>query len=112
MRYGNNYVCQQKYIDGHATHYWEKVWSIDEFIEEYTHRHTHSEMWEIRELGDNHSKLKTYLKLKQCAPEFPDIERTSGVYAYNNGLYNNRHVGADGTLTYKFYNYSRDVIPK
>jgi hypothetical protein len=111
MRYGN-YVCQQKFIDGHASHYWEKRWTIDEFVEEYTHRHTHAKMWEIREIADNHSKVIKYLTTKNCAPEFPDVVRTSGVYACRNGLYNCRHTDENGKLTFKLYTYGEEVIPK
>lgn len=108
----NNYVCQQKYINGRATHYWEKRWTIEEFIEEYTDIHKHFKMWQIREKSNNHSEVIKYLKEKNCRPYFPDVVRTSCCYAFKNGLYYGRHRQEDGKLGWKFYEYDGDeVIP-
>ena len=112
MRY-QGYVCKQKYIDGRATHYWEKMWKIEEFIEEYTDIHNHFKMWQIREKGGNHNNAIDYLKNKQCKPYFSDMVRSDGVYAFRNGLYNCRHVLPNGKPMWKFYEYSGDeVIPQ
>ena len=105
------YVCQQKYIEGNATHYWEKKWEIKEFIEKYTNPHTNWEYWLIREKAGNFSKIQEYLEDKDCYGYFPDVKRSTGVWAFKNGLYHNRHVTQEGKLTWKFYEFGKTVVP-
>jgi hypothetical protein len=108
----HQYVCCQKYINNNATHYWEKKYTIKKFIEEYTNEYNHWSMWLIRENAGNFIKVCDYLENKDCGSDFPDLERNMGVYAFKNGLYNCRHIDANGILTWKFYTYgSEEVIP-
>jgi hypothetical protein len=105
------YVCQQKYINGNATHYWEKKWEIKQFIEKCTNLHSNYEYWLIREKPGNFAKLVDYLEDKDCYGYFPDIERTTGVWAFENLLYHNRHLDQNGRLTWKIYEFGKDIIP-
>lgn len=107
----NGYVCQQKYVNGHATHYWEKKWEIKEFVEKCTNPHNNWEYWIIREKGGNFTKVVEYLESNDCYGYFPDVDRTTGCWAFNNLLYHNRHETEDGDITWKVYEYGKDVIP-
>jgi len=111
-RYQKNYVCQQKYINGYATHFWEKKWEVKDFIEEYTNPHSNYEMWLIRENPGNYRKMIEHITEKHCYGYFPDVNRMTGVWAFRNGVYNNRHIDTNGRLTWKFYAFESDeVIP-
>jgi hypothetical protein len=107
-RYQKEYVCQEYYIGDYASHFWDKKWTIEEFVSIHTQKDTHFQWWKIRETGDNYKKLLTYLKTRLYLTKFPDIERQSGVYTFNNGVYNARHVDKTGKLMYKFYSFNSD----
>lgn len=103
------YVCQEKYIDGKASHYWEKKMEIKKFIEKQTPQVGKTDMWLIRNKANYFNKLIDHLTNNDCEEYFPDLIITSGVYTYNNGVYNSRHVDDKGVITYKFYKYGEKI---
>jgi hypothetical protein len=108
------YVCQEVYINGNRSHYWEKKWTVKEFIEMCTNEDFNNKMWKIREDKNNFEKTERYFLERKCK-FFPDVDRQRGIYTFANGLYNSRHVDveANGKLSWKFYRFDdkTTIIP-
>jgi hypothetical protein len=103
-------VYQQKYIDGYASHYWEKQWDMEEFVQEFTDEENNYDLWVIREKGNNYASVVEYLKDRTLKRKFPEVVRNDGVYAFKNGIYNSRHVMENGEPMWKFYYFTDDEL--
>lgn len=107
-----NFVCQQKYVNGFATHYWEKKWEIKDFVQSHAGPHTNGDMFHILTKAGNYNRIVEFLTERMCGGYFNDVKRTIGVWAFRNGLYHNRHKTKDGEIIWKFYEYGgKEVIP-
>lgn len=110
-RYQNSLVYEKRYVNGHDTHSYKQVSTIEQFVYNVTRQDFEHEQWTLRTKNPGNT-ANSINELSKCA-EFPDVDKDRHVFSFRNGLYNAKGgVTKDGKYYDRFYKYGQGIPEK